>query len=367
MDEIRHNEYFTDTLPPPKEHCPQESEDTEVVSLPFRIYLEGFKETQTNHYRSHDKAAWFSFLLEKLRDSELQDKDLIEKYLRHQHRRMCKKETVTRAYTTIEVFLAYLNRTTGRSLREMRRSDLEAFIEGEQDRGLKPATVQLTLATLRAFLHFLIEEEELGHEILSRTLKIKLPEALPRAIAPAEVRQFLSVIEKVRDRALFLLLVRTGMRIGELLEAKISDVNMQEQTIMVFQAPKTATGRVVYFSDDAKKALESWLTERDLDVEFLFYGYGARKLSYGGARELFKKYVKKAGLAHKGYTLHCLRHTCASELLNAGMRLEYLQKLLGHTTTEVTRRYARLTDKSREKEYFKAMERIEKGEIDGDY
>jgi site-specific recombinase XerD len=82
---------------------------------------------------------------------------------------------------------------------------------------------------------------------------------------------------------------------------------------------------------------------------------------------LFIKYLCSAGLAHKGYTIHCLRHTFASELLNAGMRLECLQKLLGHTSVEVTRRYARLTDKTREEEYFKAMEKIEKGEIDGHY
>jgi site-specific recombinase XerD len=113
--------------------------------------------------------------------------------------------------------------------------------------------------------------------------------------------------------------------------------------------------------------LETWLKERNFNGEFLFYGNVGRVMSYGGARAIFVKYLKKAGLSHKGYTLHCLRHTCASELLNAGMRLECLQKLLGHTNAEVTRRYARLTDKTREEEYFKAMERIERGEIDGDY
>jgi integrase/recombinase XerD len=82
---------------------------------------------------------------------------------------------------------------------------------------------------------------------------------------------------------------------------------------------------------------------------------------------MFVVYLKKAGLLNKGYTLHCLRHTFASELLNAGMRLECLQPLLGHTSVEVTRRYARLTDKTREDEYFKAMALIEKGEIHGAY
>ena len=82
---------------------------------------------------------------------------------------------------------------------------------------------------------------------------------------------------------------------------------------------------------------------------------------------LFVKYVELSELSGKGYTLHCLRHTYASELLNAGMRLECLQQLLGHTSLDVTRRYARLTDKTREDEYFRAMDLIERGEVNGHY
>ncbi|MGZ3648496.1 MAG: tyrosine-type recombinase/integrase, partial [Syntrophales bacterium] len=84
------------------------------------------------------------------------------------------------------------------------------------------------------------------------------------------------------------------------------------------------------------------------------------------ARIIFHRYIAKAGLAHKGYSLHTLRHTFATELLNAGMRLECLQVLLGHRSIEETRRYARLTDKTREEEYFKAMSRIERRDRDGD-
>ena len=80
---------------------------------------------------------------------------------------------------------------------------------------------------------------------------------------------------------------------------------------------------------------------------------------------LFRKYLIEAGLDHKGYTVHSLRHTYASELLNAGMRLEVLQQLLGHQDIEMTRRYARLTDRTREEEYFRAMAKIEKGADDG--
>ena len=126
-------------------------------------------------------------------------------------------------------------------------------------------------------------------------------------------------------------------------------------------------GRVVYLSDDALFAIELWLRRRDKNKEFVFYGQGNGHLCYSTGRGLFVKYLKKAGLDQKGYTVHCLRHTFASELLNAGMRLECLQQLLGHQDIEVTRRYARLTDRTREQEYFRAMAVIEKGGIDGAY
>jgi integrase len=166
---------------------------------------------------------------------------------------------------------------------------------------------------------------------------------------------------------MILVLLRTGMRIGELLNTRVIDVNLEERKIAIWQAEKNLVGRVVCISDDAASALRVWLMKKDPNKGFLFYGRSLGALTYQGARAVFVRYLKKAGLNHKGYTLHCLRHTFASEVLNAGMRLEAVQVLLGHSNAEVTRRYARLTDKTREAEYFRAMSIIERGEIDGDY
>lgn len=157
------------------------------------------------------------------------------------------------------------------------------------------------------------------------------------------------------------------MRIGESLNTLVSEVNLKERKIEIYEAEKTRVGRVVYLSDDARDALKAWLKKRAPDREFLFYAQGREKMSYPGARMMFRKYLDKASFSHKGYTLHSLRHTFATELLNAGMRLECLQQLLGHSSVEITRRYARLTDKTREEEYFRAMAIIERGEIDGHY
>jgi len=301
-------------------------------------------------------------LLNKQATVKFIGKDQFEAYMHHKYRRNCSISTLRGAAASLTHFLFFCQRAGKRDIEQLSREELEAFVEYEQDRGLKPATVRTRLGAVYAFIRFLIEKKILGYELLESKIRLKLPDILPRAIDPEDLIRLLSVVHPPRDRALILLLLRTGMRIGELLNTRVSDVDFREQKVLIYQAEKTAVGRVVYYSDDAHEALIDWLRLRPPFKEYLFYGQGRTRLCYEAARALFVKYIKAAGLEHSGYTLHCLRHTFATELLNAGMRLECLQVLLGHTNLEVTRRYARLSDKTRETEYFAAMRRIEKGE-----
>ena len=144
-------------------------------------------------------------------------------------------------------------------------------------------------------------------------------------------------------------------------------MNLREKRIEIFEASKNRVGRVVYLSDDAVYALKIWFKKRNPEKEYLFHGQKHNALSYSAARARFFKYLEKAELSHKGYTLHCLRHTFASEMLNGGMSLQCLQELLGHSCIEMTRRYARLTDITRREQYYKAMAIIERGDINGHY
>ena len=186
--------------------------------------------------------------------------------------------------------------------------------------------------------------------------------SLPRPMEPEDIKKFLRKIRgRPRDKAMILILLRTGMRICELLTTKIQDINLREQKILIFQSAKNRIGRVVYLSKDALLALRKWLKIRKQGSDYLFHGPRGGPLSYQAARLVFGKYSDKAGLSHKGYTLHCLRYTFASELLSAGIPLESLQCLMGHSSIAVTRRYARLTNKALEKDYFDAMQKIEKG------
>jgi integrase/recombinase XerD len=306
-------------------------------------------------------------ILQKLSCMEIPAKDHFERYMHHKWRLNHKPRTLASSFTSVVLFLDFYGKSGKRELGEMGRIDLEAFIEHEQDRGLRISTVRTRLACLIAFLHFLMEQDIVPGSLLKRGIKLKLPEVLPRAMNPADVRRLLSGIDDIRDRALFLLLLRTGIRIGEALGLRLNDLDIKGRKVHLYEGEKNSMGRVVYLSDDALFAIKLWLRRRDKNKEFVFYGRSNGHLCYSTGRGLFVKYLKKAGLEQKGYTVHCLRHTFASELLNAGMRLECLQQLLGHQDIEVTRRYARLTDRTREQEYFRAMAVIEKGGIDGDY
>ena len=303
-------------------------------------------------------------ILADIADGDLPAKDHFADHMRRRYRYNCKASTLRSAASGIKQFLSFYRRTGKQHIEQMTREDLEAFTEDMQDRGLRPNTVSCRLRIIYAFIRFLIEGKVLGYELLERKIRIRLPERLPRAIDPKDLKQLLAVIDKVCDRALILLLLRTGMRIGELLSTKVHDVDLNNQRILIYAADKTGVGRVAYYSDDAQEALLAWLSARNTFKEHLFYSQQRDTLSYEAVRCRFNKYLDKASLSYSGYTLHCLRHTFATELLNARMPLECLRVLLGHSSLEVTRIYARLTDKTREHEYFTAMERILKGDTD---
>ena len=307
-------------------------------------------------------------LLANISCHDLVGKPYVEKYLRDQYRRNCRPNTLRLTATSLTLFLSFFRQLGKTHLNQMQKQDIEAFVEHEQDRGLKPNSVRTRLCAVYAFVRFLIEKKIVGYELMERKIKLKLPDPLPRAMDSQDLTLLLSVIDNTRDRALILLLLRTGMRIGELLNTKVDDVDLGQQKILIYLSDKTAVGRAVYYSEDAQQSLLAWFKIRDSSKERLFYGKGkgSQSLCYGAARMMFIKYLHKAGLQYSGYTLHCLRHTYATDLLNARMPLECLRILLGHTNLEVTRRYARLSDKTREDEYFSAMESIVKGDRDAD-
>ena len=177
--------------------------------------------------------------------------------------------------------------------------------------------------------------------MLSRRISIKLPKPLPRAMDPLDMKRLLAVVQKIRDRTMILVFLRTGIRIGKLLRPRVSDFYLPERRDTLVVGEKNQTGRAVYLGVDACQALQEWIRKRVQEKPLLFCGHGRSSLGYTAARVMFQRYLQKAGISEKGYSLHGLRHTCTTEVLNARTRLECLQQVLGHSNREQTRRYAR--------------------------
>ena len=196
-----------------------------------------------------------------------------QNFILHLYRRNCRQNTLLSYGGALCLFFGFLRDRGKSQLEALTREDLEAFVEHEQDRGLKPSTVKSRLSLVKAFVRYLINQEVVQPEVLSRSIRIKVPELLPKAMDPEDVKKLLMVVHHIRNRALILLLLRTGMRIGELLNTTVNDLNLRERKIVILLAEKTQVGRVVYFSDDALEALLAWLAERLPSKPKLFYAH----------------------------------------------------------------------------------------------
>ena len=153
---------------------------------------------------------------------------------------------------------------------------ISAFVEHEQDRGMAPVSVDGRLKGLYAFLNFLVDRDVIDAAVIKRKLRIKVPDALPRAIDPEDIKQLLAVIKNPRDRALILTLLRTGMRIGELLNTRVEDLNLREQLVQIIEAHKNRVGRVVYLSSDAVERFEKMAEDKKVSEQIYLLWPGCR-------------------------------------------------------------------------------------------
>ncbi len=219
--------------------------------------------------------------------------DLAVEYVYGKYIRNLSTSTIEQSGRIVYYFLQFLERK-GTTIHSLTRQDISGFVEYEQDRGLKTQSVVNHLRVIYTFIAFLVDQGVLPNTIMERKIRIKLPQALPRAISPEDLEQLLGAIRSDRDRALILLLLRTGMRIGELLEVLVSDISFRERKIMIYLGEKNFQGRAVYYSQDAEQALTKWLKIRSSDSTYLFPGRSEQSsISYVAAWQAMRKILAR--------------------------------------------------------------------------
>ena len=237
---------------------------------------------------------------------------------------------------------------------------IKTFIDVLLDRRLSPQTINGHLIAIRSFYHYLQEDEgqKIDNPVISG-LSLRLPKPLPRFLQDSEVRAFFSVISKQRDLAIFMLMLRCGLRVEEVANLTLGAVDYQRNQIMV-RCGKGAKDRLVYLYDDAAESLADYLQLRpETDEPRIFLVekgiYRGSPLSVRGIQKRAEYYSDKSGVH---VSCHQLRHTMATDLLNAGADILTIQYLLGHSRIKTTLRYARLSNQRARMDYYQSMTRV---------
>jgi site-specific recombinase XerD len=215
------------------------------IGLPLEPAVDAVSDYSPTPARSASKPpvvdparALLKVLLAKLSKADLPGVEQPKEYLAHQYRRNFRPCTLRNTCIGVTQFLRFLQAAGRLKLGELCREDLEGFIEHEQDRGLKSSSVYHRVGTVQPFIRYGIHQGLIAEEVLKRPTRIKLPERLPRAMEPYDVKCLLAVLDGVRNRAMILVLLRTGMRIGELLDTRVSDVHLEDKKILRRWSPK---------------------------------------------------------------------------------------------------------------------------------
>jgi len=278
--------------------------------------------------------------------------ETIERYRRSLKRKNYAPHTV-KTYMSI---LALFTRWLTVPLACVTRNEIGAYVDHLFRKRLSPKTITCHVQTIRLLFDYCIDEEGRALANPVKKIGIRLPKPLPRHLTDSHVANLLAVITKVRDRALFMLMLRSGLRVEEVARLTVDAVEYERKELFVASG-KGAKDRMVYLSDDTASALAAYLEKRTSKARALFLvekgPMQGKPISVRGIQKRIEYYARKSGVT---VSCHSLRHTMATQLLNADAQLSSIKDLLGHTHVTTTQRYCHVANLKVQRDYYKAME-----------
>lgn len=252
-----------------------------------------------------------------------------------------------------------------KQLQDLRAEQVQKFIDKRLDAQYSESGINTDLRGLRGFLLFLYENGQPISPTLLRIQGLKQPDSLPKYLTDGQVQQLNAEMERavcgsqqhhqrldaVQLRAAFLLMWQAGLRMGEVLELHLEDLDLSSKRLIVRNG-KGLKDRPVYLSSVIVCAIQAYLAMRGNASSGPLFVYRHAKLK----KDRLQRHLKTTG-ERVGIKVHChrLRHTFASQLLNAGCRITSIQHMLGHTMLNTTMIYARAYDETIANDYFRAI------------
>ena len=247
--------------------------------------------------------------------------------------------------------------------------DIDRFVNQQVSKGLQATTINRRLAAIASFFNYLSEEDaSIVCPVLPRRHQLRERERLPRPVQEDGLRAFFLAIEntypnkgepdnRFRDRAMFILMLRCGLRIGEVAGLQMTDLYLEEPYPRLVARGKGSRERSVYLSYQAEWSLRAYLANRPIAVcDFVFLSYLLRGLS---TTAIHKRLMVYRTVAQVSLSAHRLRHSFANDLLNADVPVTTIQKLLGHRWLETTQIYVSANDRQVAADFYAACRRLE--------
>jgi integrase/recombinase XerC len=241
--------------------------------------------------------------------------------------------------------------------------EVQSFIADLSAEGAAAVSINRALSSVRGFFRYLYRFKFRSDDPTADLRNLKSPKQLPTFLWEGEMAHFAELPDTAgilwpeRDKALIMVMYSAGLRISEVANLKIQDLEGDLSSAWV--VGKGDKERQVFFSDEGREALTLYLTSRasrihqDKATDRLFINRNGGPLSVPGIRWIISKYAERSGL-DKPIHPHSLRHSFATHLVNAGCDVRMVQELLGHASLSTTQRYTHVDMEGLKRIYKKA-------------
>jgi len=250
------------------------------------------------------------------------------------------------SYNTIKAyrnfFIQYLAFYPDKDPKELKKEDIMRFLlEYTEKKRWSDSTQNQAVNALKFYY-----EKVLGQERTFYDLRPRKSRVLPNVFSEKEVQRLLGVVGNLKHRTILMLIYSAGLRIGESVRLRKEDIDFDRNTVFV-KAGKGKKDRYSVLSEKMKSALTRYL-EKYHPEYWLFEGQEGGQYSTRSIQNIFRRAVEKSEV-NPYATVHTLRHSFATHLLERGMDLRYIQDLLGHNSSKTTEIYTHVSAKAREK------------------
>ncbi len=259
--------------------------------------------------------------------------ELIDKYTKILQLKNYSPKTEQAYLHHLNIFLDYISKLKISSVDS--NVLLNYFNYLKQTREFSYSAMKQSLASVR-FLFLDVLKKEIDFDFF---VKIKKPNSLPNILTIEEVRKILSSITNLKHRAIISTIYSCGLRISEAVNLKINDIDSSAMTVKIVNA-KGRNDRIVMLSEKLLSLIREYFKEYKPKI-YLFEGQKGEKYSSRSIQKIFNNVVKKVGIKKK-VTVHSLRHSFASHLLDNGTDIRLIQELLGHKHLSTTQIYTHI-------------------------